>query len=127
MGAYLIYQDQTLGTPVHPTTSTVPQVIKTWTLDQSDAFLIRVEAVIRITTLGTSTAQAINPTITIGANSLAFPLNTKAAIDDDYITAIFLAESRAGDVVTVQLNASAGADANTSVNVYSFNITMVGP
>jgi hypothetical protein len=127
LGAYLIFQDQTAGTPVHPATTTIPQVIKTWTLDQSDAFLIMVIAVIRITGAGSGTAQAVNPAITIGSNTLAFPFNSKVAADDDYVTATFLAESRAGDVVTVQLNASAGADANTSVNVMSFNILQIGP
>jgi hypothetical protein len=127
LGAYLIYNDQTDGTGVTPATTTVPQVIKTWTLDQSDAFLIMVIAVFRITGAGSGAPQVVNPTITIGTNVRTFAYNSKVAADDDYITAVYMAESRAGDVVTAQLNASAGADANTTVNVKTFQIFMVGP
>jgi len=125
MGAYLIYNDFTDGTPV--TVTTGAQVIKTWTLDQTDAYQIRVQATFRLSTTGTSTVQAINPTVTIGTNVRTYAFTGSAIARDDYVTLIFAAESRAGDTVTAQLNASAGADANTTVNVRSFEIWMVGP
>jgi hypothetical protein len=127
LGQYLIFQDQVDGTGVTVSNSTVPQVIKTYTLDQSDAFLIKVTAVFRITGAGSGTAQAVNPTITIGANTRTFAFNSKVAADDDYLTAVFLAESRAGDIVTAQLNASAATDANTTVNVKTLEIAQTSP
>lgn len=127
MGRYLITADYTDGTGVTVSNSTVPQVIKTWTLDQSDAYNIIVTAVFRVTGAGSGTAQAINPTITIGSNVRTFAFNSKVAADDDYITVVYAAESRAGDVVTAQLNGSAANDANTTVNVKSFIIEQISP
>lgn len=124
MGAYLIFSDFTDSSTLTVSNSTVPQVAKTWTLDQSDAFNIRVEAVFRIVQGGSSTAQTINPTITIGSNTRTFAFATvgTSAVGDNYLTAVFAAESRNGDTVTAQLNGSAGTDANTSVTVKSFEI-----
>lgn len=127
MGRYLIFSDYSSGSQVTVSNSTVPQVIKTWTLDQSDAYNILVTAIFSITTTGTSVAQAVNPTITIGSTTRTFQYNSKAATDNDYITAVFAAESRAGDVVTAQLNASAANDAQTNVNVLTFLIEQISP
>lgn len=128
MGRYLIFSDFTDGTGVTVSNSTVPQVIKTWTLDQSDAYNIIVTAVFRITTAATTgVAQAVNLTVTIGSNTRTFAFNSKAAIDDDYVSVIYAAESRAGDVVTAQLNGSASNDTQTTVNVKTFLIEQISP
>ena len=136
MGRYLIAQLNTSGvggvefqdsSTVTVSNSTVPQVLKTWTLDQSDAYWIIVTAQFRITSTASSTVQAVNPTITIGSNTRTFPFNTKASADDDYVTITYGAESRAGDVVTAQLNGSAGTDANTSVTCKTFVIEEISP
>lgn len=123
MGAYLIFSDWTDGTAVTMATSITPSVIKTWTLDQSDAFNIRTEVVFKIDTVSGAVAQTINPTITIGSNTRTFAFTTSNIARTDYLTAVFAAESRNGDTVTAQVNSAATSnDPSTTINVKSFEI-----
>jgi hypothetical protein len=122
MGAYLIFSDWTDGTAVTIGTAAAPQVVKTWTLDQTDAYNIRTEVVFKIDTVATAVAQTVNPTITIGSNTRTFAFTTSNITRTDYLTAVFAAESRNGDTVTAQVNAAAGNDASTTINVKSFEI-----
>lgn len=123
MGAYLIFSDWTDGTAVTMATAAAPQVIKTWTLDQTDAYNIRTEVVFKIDTLSGALAQTVNPTITIGSNTRTFAFTTSNITRTDYLTAVFAAESRNGDTVTAQVNtASSSNDPSVTINVKSFEI-----
>ena len=124
MGFRLINPDMTAGTGVHPAASTLPQTIKTFTLNASDDEYIGIIATIDIVGGGSApTAQALPIILNIGANSFTDYWWMTTTTSTKYCMTLFiLAESRAGDTCTVQLGGGLTGDANTTVNCSNWAI-----
>jgi hypothetical protein len=126
MGYRIIFVDMAAGSAVSPAASTIPQVIKPWTLNVTDDEYVTVTATFAvITTGGGSVLQDLPLFITIGTNTFTVfvrPMVPTNVILKSAHTITFTAVSRAGDQVNVGLTGGLTADANTSVNVIAFKI-----
>lgn len=124
MGFRVIQVDSSAGTAVNPAASTLPQVIKTYPLSQTDDEWISVYALFTITTTSSALANNIPLQIVVGPNTYSVTYTTvNTTAGTGFAPLFFKVISRAGDTINVQIGGGLTADTHASINVVAFYVS----